>query len=89
MVITNFVLILRTNLVIILIITKEKELKMDCMGISSYYETVPRGEKDEFIRAVADAIGQSTSNVRLKMRNGKWSQLEMSAIEDVISERRA
>jgi hypothetical protein len=80
---------LRTNLIIILIITKEKELKMDCMGISSYYETVPRGEKDEFIRAVADAIGQSTSNVRLKMRNGRWSQLELSAIEDVISERRA
>lgn len=81
-------LILRTNLVIILIITKKKELKMSSMGISSYYETVPRGEKDEFIRAVADAIGQSTSNVRLKMRNGRWSQLELSAIEDVISERR-
>ena len=80
---------MRTNLIIILVITKEKELKMESMGISSYYETVPRGEKDGFIRAVADTIGQSTSNVRRKLRNGRWSQLELSAIEDLISEWRA
>lgn len=62
---------------------------MDCMGISSYYETVPRGEKDEFIRAVAETIGQSTSNVRLKMHNGRWSGLELTAIGEMIDGRRA
>lgn len=62
---------------------------MESRGISSYYETVPRGEKDEFIRAIADAIDQSSSNIRLKMRNGRWSKLELKAIEEVISERRA
>ena len=57
---------------------------MENMGIISYYEGLPRGEKDAFVREVADAIGQSTPNVRLKMKNGRWSVLEVREIEKII-----
>lgn len=60
---------------------------MDSMGITSYYEKLPRGEKDGFAREVAEAIGQSTPNVRLKMKNGRWSQLEIREIEKIIERR--
>jgi hypothetical protein len=60
---------------------------MDNMGITSYYEELPRGEKDRFVRNVAEAIGQSTSNVRLKMKNGRWSKLEIHVIEKIIERR--
>ena len=61
--------------------------KLDCLGISSYYEGLPRGEKDGFVRDVAEAIGQSTSNVRLKMKNGRWAKTEVPTINEVIGRR--
>lgn len=61
--------------------------KMDCMGISSYYESLPRGVKDDFVRDVADAIGQCTSNVRRKLKNGGWSKTEIPAISAIIEKR--
>ena len=61
--------------------------KIDCMGISSYYENLPRGEKDSFVREVAEAIGQSSSNVRLKMKNTRWGKAEVPIIADVIERR--
>lgn len=61
--------------------------KLDCLGISSYYEDLPRGEKDGFVRDVAEAIGQSTSNVRLKMKNGRWGKTEVPTINEVIERR--
>ena len=87
MVITNLIVILPTNLIIILIITKNFMNKLDCLGISSYYEELPRGEKDGFVRDVAEAIGQSTSNVRLKMKNGRWGKTEVPTINEVIEKR--
>ena len=61
--------------------------KLDCWGISSYYEGLPRGEKDSFVRDVAEAIGQSTSNVRLKMKNGRWGKTEVPIIAEIIEKR--
>ena len=37
-----------TNLIIIFSKTKFFMKKLDCLGISSYYEGLPRGEKDGF-----------------------------------------
>lgn len=76
-----------TNLIIIFSKTKNFMEKMDCMGISSYYENLPRGEKDGFVRDVAEAIGQSTTNVRLKMKNGRWRRTEIPSITEVIERR--
>ena len=61
--------------------------KMNELGINSYYETLPRGEKDSFVRDVAEAIGQSTSNVRLKMKNGRWGKTEVPIIAEIIEKR--
>ncbi|MBR0276277.1 MAG: hypothetical protein IJQ76_08720 [Prevotella sp.] len=61
--------------------------KIDCLGISSYYENLPRGEKDGFVRGVAEAIGQSTSNVRLKMKNSRWGKTEVPIIAGIIENR--
>ena len=87
MVITNLIVILPTNLIIIFSKTKFFMKKLDCLGISSYYEGLPRGEKDGFVRDVAEAIGQSTSNVRLKMKNGRWGKTEVPIINEVIERR--
>lgn len=81
-------LILHANLIIIFITNKYFMVNLDARGISSYYKDLPRGTKDQFIREVADAISQSTTNVGLKMRNGRWSQLEINAINRVIDSRR-
>lgn len=59
-------------------------IKMDCLGISSYYENLPRGKKDEFVREVSEAIGQCTSNVRLKMKNRRWGKTEVPVIAAII-----
>lgn len=61
--------------------------KIDCLGINSYYETLPRGEKDTFVRDVAEAIGQSTSNVRLKLKNCRWGKTEVPIIAGIIEKR--
>lgn len=57
------------------------------MGITDYYENLPRGEKDKFLMEVADAIGQSTTNCRLKMKNGRWKKIEIPIIENIINNR--
>lgn len=69
---------------IFFIINKRFMEKVNSMGISSYYESLKRGEKDGFVREVADAIGQSTSNVRLKMKNGRWGKTEVPTINEII-----
>lgn len=70
-----------------MITTKIFMKKLNCLGISSYYEDLPRGEKDGFLREVAEAIGQSTTNVRLKIKNGRWGKTEVPAINEVIERR--
>ena len=57
---------------------------MDCLGISSYYENLPRGKKDSFVREVAEALGQSSPNVYRKMRNSRWGKIEVPIIVSVI-----
>ena len=57
------------------------------MLINEYYKSLPRGNKDEFIREVSEAIGQSSSNVRTKLRNGRWSILEVREINRLIEKR--
>ncbi len=61
--------------------------EISAKGITSYYHNLGRGEKDKFVREVAEAIGQSFSNVSLKMRNGGWSVLELPAINNLIKTR--
>lgn len=87
MVIPVFIINLPTNITIILIITKINSIEMDSIGITSYYENLPRGKKDSFVREVAEAIGQSTWNARLKMKNGRWSLLEIREITKIIEKR--
>lgn len=60
---------------------------MDSMGISYYYENLARGEKDKFVMEVAEAIGQCSSNVRLKMKNGRWAKTETPIISRIIQGR--
>lgn len=48
--------------------------KITPMGISSYYHSLPHGKKDEFVREVSDALGQSTQSVRRKIRFGAWKE---------------
>lgn len=57
------------------------------VGISSYYRSLPRGEKDEFVREVAEALFQSTSNISLKMRTGRWPSLQVGIVESIIAKR--
>lgn len=45
----------------------------DVLGINSYHESLPRGQRDAFVREVADAIGKTTSSVYYKLRTGKWN----------------
>lgn len=60
---------------------------MNGIGISDYYNSLPRGSKSEFAIEVAQRIGQSASNVELKMRNGRWSKLEIPVVEEIIKAR--
>ena len=60
---------------------------MSGIGISDYYNNLPRGAKSAFAIEVAQRIGQSTSNVELKLRNGRWSKLEIPVIEEIIKTR--
>lgn len=62
---------------------------MDAIGISDYYKSLPRGHKSKFVMEVAQRIGQSLPNVMLKLRNGRWSVLEVPAIEEVIKSRQS
>ncbi len=60
--------------------------KMDAVGISSYHKSLDRGQKDVFVRKVAEAIDKATSSVYRKVSSGKWTALEISAVEEVIKE---
>lgn len=60
---------------------------LDAMGITDYYDQLPFGDKDAFIREVADAIGKSSQSVRRKIRLGCWSKPEMPLVNDVINGR--
>jgi len=60
---------------------------MDSKVISDYYDRLPFGQKDEFAREIAEAIEKSTSSVRLKIRKGNWSRIEMQEIDRVIKNR--
>lgn len=55
------------------------------MGINSYIDGLPFGKKDPFIMEVAEAIGQSTSSVRRKIRNGGWRKTEIPVILKLIA----
>lgn len=60
---------------------------MDSVGISNYYENLPRGGKEVFLAEVATALGQSVTNIRVKIKNGRWAKLEKPALEKIIKER--
>ncbi len=79
-IVTNF----GTNLENILLTSKINISKMNEMGITSYYKDLHHGEKDVFIREVAEAIGQSSSSIRRKIKDGGWSLLEIREIEKII-----
>ena len=77
-----------TNLVIILNTTKLFMEKIDALGISSYYDSLVRGDKDTFTIEVANAIGKSTATVRRKIRLGSWNQkTEIDKVTDIINSR--
>lgn len=86
LIIRNLIIILPTNLIIILIKSKFKMAKMDAVGISYYHKNLTRGQKDIFVRRVAEAIDKATSSVYRKVSSGKWTALEIAAIEKVIEE---
>ena len=55
-------------------------MKLDSIGISDYYKSMPFGKKDEFVRNVAESICKSSSTVFKKLSNGKWNALEIKVI---------
>ena len=57
---------------------------MDSKVISDYYENLPFGKKDEFVRVIAEALEQSTSNIRRKIRENIWSRIEMKEVTSLI-----
>lgn len=87
MVICILIINLLTNLSNIYIKYKFIMGKLKDIGITSYYQNLPRGEKDRFAREVAEAIDQSSANVRRKIRLDRWSSLERPVIENIINER--
>ena len=58
------------------------------LKIKKYYENLPNGKKDAFVRGVADAIGKSSQNVRMKIKNGGWGILETREVGYIIEGRR-
>lgn len=60
----------------------------EALGINSYISGIPFGKKDPFIMEVADAIGQSTSSVRRKIKNGGWRKTEIPVIMKLISSKK-
>ncbi len=59
-------------------------MKLDAMGISDYYQSMPYGKKDEFVRSVAEGICKSSSTVFKRLSNGKWNSLEIKVINEII-----
>lgn len=84
----NLIVILPTNLIIISIESKFMSENYDALGISSYYENLPFGKKDIFAREIADGLGMSTSNVKRRIRFGKWNpKTELPLVSKIIKER--
>ena len=84
----NLIVILPTNLIIISIKTKFMKANYDPLGITSYYESLPFGKKDIFAREIADGLGMSTSNVKRRIRLGKWNpKTELPVVSKIIEER--
>jgi hypothetical protein len=61
--------------------------KLDVMGICSYYQKIPFGAKDSFVMELADAIGQSTSSVRRKIKDGSWRKSEIAVVTKFMKSR--
>ena len=59
-------------------------MKLDSIGISDYYKSMPFGKKDEFVRNVAESICKSSSTVFKKLSNGKWNALEIKLINEIF-----
>lgn len=63
---------------------------IDALGISSYYDSLNRGEKDGFTIDVANAIGKSTATVRRKIHLGNWNQkTEIEKVATIINSRKS
>lgn len=58
--------------------------KFDALGISSYYDSLPRGQKDVFKRDVAEAIEKSVPTIQLRIKTGKWTMIELDKINELI-----
>ena len=61
--------------------------KLDVMGICSYYQKLPFGAKDSFVMELAEAIGQSTSSVRRKIKNRSWRKSEITVVTKLMKAR--
>ena len=61
--------------------------KKECEMIMSYYGNLRHGQKDSFVREVADAIGQSSVTVMRKMKTGKFSCLEVPVVARIVTRR--
>jgi len=60
----------------------------DPLGITSYYENLPFGKKDIFAREIADGLGMSTSNVKRRIRLGKWNpKTELPVVTEIMKGR--
>lgn len=60
----------------------------DPLGITSYYENLPFGKKDIFAREIADGLGMSTSNVKRRIRLGKWNpKTELPVVTEIMKSR--
>lgn len=61
--------------------------KKNEIGIYSYYADLHHGEKDSFIREIADELCLSTPSIRRKLKLQNFNRLQIEAIERVIERR--
>jgi hypothetical protein len=60
---------------------------LDAMGIFSYYQRLPYGEKEKFKLHIAEAIGKSYPCVCQKISGGKWNEkTELPIVNRLIEE---
>jgi ubiquinone biosynthesis protein Coq4 len=60
---------------------------LDALGINSYVQNLPRGDKENFKMSVALAIGCSYSAVCKKLQKQKWNEMtELPIINKLIQE---
>ncbi len=59
--------------------------KMDAMGIKTFHENLPFGQKGKLETQISLAIGQCPSNVRRKIRLGIWNEkTELPLVNNVL-----